>query len=135
MMCVVSIRTRHDVCGLHTDPRFRGLRSAPADHVRRKRKQERGGSASQQIVHPGPSQAEPVCGQCAGVVHIPVGYRRCLEHFAWGPIIQWLVQTLAVLKVQPAADATARLQGRRACCERPPSVTPGLQAVWGVPVF
>ena len=42
----------------------------------------------------------------------PTGRRR-LEHFARGSITQCLVQTLAIVKVQPAADATARVRDRR----------------------
>src|SRR5665213_3181433 len=52
------------------------------------------------------------CGQRACVVHISTGYRRRPEHFAWGPIAQRLVQALVVVKVQPTANAAARLLHR-----------------------
>jgi hypothetical protein len=52
------------------------------------------------------------CGQRAGVVHISTGFQGCLEHFAWGPITQCLVQTLAIVRVEPTTDATARLRDR-----------------------
>src|SRR5208282_4713424 len=57
-----------------------------------------------------------ICGQRACVVHISTGSRRLVD-FARSPITQCLMQTLVVVKVQPAADAATSFLNRGVCLD------------------